>query len=109
MGRTELADPATGAAAVRRAGRARVALGFLAAQLVAMLAADALLGPRGLGWYRGPGTARAVGLAFALLWAFLVWLELARGRAWPRALLAALPLALGSAGIAAVVMRLLGR
>ena len=109
LGRIEPADMTTAAAALRRAGWGRLALGYLAAVLLAVFAADAFLGPRGLGWFRGSGGAGGVGVALALTWAYLVVLRLGRGRTWPRALLSALPPALVLAGIAAVVMHLLRR
>ena len=91
---TELVEPASGVSTFRRVGRARLALAFFVMQLAAIFTADALLGPRGLGWFRGAGAAGGIGAAFGLTWAYLVWLRLARGQTWPRALVAAFAVAL---------------
>lgn len=104
MGQAELAEPTSGVRAARRLGRSRLALAFFAVQLVAIFAADALLGSRGLGWFRGPGGAGGVGAAFGLIWAALTWLRLLRGETWRRALLRALAIALPLGAMAAGLM-----
>jgi hypothetical protein len=87
---------ARGITRVTGAGWLWPAVAFVAVLVVAMLAADVVLGPRALAWSAGPSDRVGVGagILFGWAWALLALRNLGRGRAWASALLAPLPIAL---------------
>jgi hypothetical protein len=64
----------------------RLALGYFAALLVAMFAAEAVLGPNGLDWYHTRSRAGGVGAAFVIVWSYLTLVHIGRGNRWTAAL-----------------------
>ena len=96
------------ASKIRRIGPWRLATGYFVALLIAMFAAEALLGPTGLNWYQGRAGAGGVGVAFVIMWSYLTFVQLGRGNRWTVALPKAGLFSLALTIAAAAIIHLLG-
>ena len=99
------------AAALRRAGPIRLAIGFFVMCLGSAQLAELLIGIHGVSWLRAyaPAGAAGDGIGFAWMWAFFTGARLARGRSWPRALVESLLPAILTIVLAVSILRALNR